>query len=104
VTPEELAEVVIATVQREPHEPSGLGMHRIVASLFRQFADKAVALGRERCAKLVEGYAQADEDGEFVRPELGYWAGGGGDGECEYTPDEVALAKAIRDGASPPRE
>lgn len=66
----------------------------VVAAAIRE----AIAVERERCAKLVESYDARDEDGEFVRPELGNWTGGGYDEEAVYTPDEFALAKAIRGG------
>jgi hypothetical protein len=62
-----------------------------------------VAAERERCAKLVESYDARDAEGEFVRPGLGEWTTGSDYGmEAVYTPNEVALAKAIRDGAIPP--
>jgi hypothetical protein len=49
LTWEELADVVIAQVQPEPIEPSGLGMRRIIAGLFQQVAEKATEIERARC-------------------------------------------------------
>jgi hypothetical protein len=49
-----LADEVIGIVQREPTEPTGCGMHAIVAGLFEQFAARATAAERERCAGVAE--------------------------------------------------
>lgn len=53
-TADELTDIVITVVQREPTEPSGLGMVAIITSLFRQFAEQEVQAERRRCVEVAD--------------------------------------------------
>ena len=50
LTDEQLADYAIAVVDNEPICPSGWGMRRLIADLFRQVRERE----RERCARLAE--------------------------------------------------
>lgn len=68
-SPEWLAEVAIDAVLREPTEPSGVGVRRLVAGLIEQFAAKVVAAEWERLVARV-GEVAAVSPGDPDAPSL----------------------------------
>lgn len=90
---EELAEAAISIVQCEPAQPSGLGMRRLIASLFEQVAQKATAAERERCSRIAETWA--DPEFASIFPDATGCAASFNEGlACSAT---TGIAAAIRE-------